>query len=75
METPNKWVHYETYRSPDTMDLKMRLGVRGRDGWVKVMDLTTDGWLKTLPPTRRDMLENMRDNIALELAKLTLEET
>jgi len=70
-----KWVYSEATRAPDTLDIKMRVGIRAHDGWIVVLDLIHGGWLATGLPTRRQMLENMQQNITLELAKLTLEET
>ena len=70
-----KWFFAEAMRRPDTLDVNLRVAIRAHEGWIKVMDLIQDGWMTTELPTRRQVLENMRDNIALELAKLTLEET
>lgn len=79
MATLNKpeshWVFSESLREPNTLDIKMRLAIRADNGWVKVLDLTTDGWNQAMLPTRRQILENIHENITIELAKLTLEET
>ena len=70
-----KWFFAEAMRAPDTMDMYLRVAIRGHEGWIKVLDLVQDGWSSAALPTRRQLLENMQENITLELAKLTLEET
>ena len=77
MATQNKpeWVYAEALRDHNSLDIKLRVALRADDGWVKVLDITTDGWTQDVPPTRRQMLENIKENITIELAKLTLEET
>lgn len=72
---PPKWFFAEAVRRPDTLDINLRVALRSHDGWVKVLDLTQDGWASTDRPTRRQLLENMQHNITLQLAELTLEET
>lgn len=72
---PPKWCFAEAVRSANSFDINLRVAVRAHDGWIKVLDFVQDGWTSTNLPTRRKLLENMQENIALELAKLTLEET
>ena len=77
MVTQNKpdWIYAEAMREASSLDMKMRVAVRANTGWVKVLDLTLDGWMQVMEPTRRQILENIQENITIELAKLTLEET
>ena len=77
MATLNKpeWIYAEAMRRPDTLDVNLRVAIRAHEGWIKVMDLIQDGWMTTELPTRRQVLENIRETITIELAKLTLEET
>jgi hypothetical protein len=70
-----KWVHVEASRDHHTFDIKMRIAVRSDNGWVKVLDLTTDGWTQAMHPTKRQILEDIQRNITIQLAELTLEET
>lgn len=70
-----KWFFAEAMRRPDTLDVNLRVAIRAHEGWIKVMDLIQDGWMTTELPTRRQVLENIRETITIELAKLTLEET
>jgi hypothetical protein len=53
----------------------MRVAILANDGWVKVLNIANDGWVSDDLPTRRQILENIQENITIELAKLTLEET
>jgi len=69
-----KWFYAEAMRRPDTLDIKLRVAVRGHEGWVKVMDLDQNMWETSNLPTCRQVLENIQETITLELAKLTLEE-
>jgi hypothetical protein len=69
------WVHIESIRDPSSFDIKMRVAILANDGWVKVLNIANDGWVSDDLPTRRQILENIQENITIELAKLTLEET
>jgi len=69
------WTFSEALRDPHTMNMKMRVAIRSVNGWVKVLDLTTDGWNQAMLPTRRQILENIQYNTTIQLAELTLEET
>jgi hypothetical protein len=79
MATPSKpephWVFSEAIHEVHTLDMKMRVAIRSDNGWVKVLDLTTDGWTQAIHPTKRQILENIHHNITIQLAELTLEET
>ena len=70
-----KWFFAEAMRRPDTLDIKLRVAIRAHEGWIKVMDLDQNMWETSNLPTRRQVLENIRETITIELAKLTLEET
>lgn len=70
-----KWVYSEAIRRPDTLDVKLRVAIRAHEGWIKVLDLNQDGWMSTELPTRRQVLENIQEQITIQLAELTLEET
>lgn len=79
MAMPNKddpkWFFAEAMRAPHSMDMVIRVAIRGHEGWVKVLDLVQDGWSSASLPTQRQILENIQETTAIELAKLTLEET
>jgi hypothetical protein len=78
MATPNnfekRWAVVEEIRAVNSLDVRFRIAVRALDGWVHVMDITNAGYVATVPPTRRRVLEDIQRNITMQLAELTLEE-
>ena len=71
------WARFEIRDDHVNMHRSADLAVRARDGWVHLIHIPLDMWMSegTLYATRRTLLEELKKNVTLELAKLTLEET
>lgn len=74
-----EWFVVEAYHDIANADWSLRAGVRCRDGDLKIFDMpiylnVNPGRSMTLSMRKREVLEQMRNHIVTELAKLELEE-
>lgn len=74
-----EWFVVEAYHCAGAGDWSLRAGVRCRDGDLKIFDMPifvniNPGRSQTLALRKRDVLEQMRDHIVTELAKIELED-
>jgi hypothetical protein len=74
-----EWFVVEAYHCEGSGGWSLRAGVRCRDGDLEIFDMpifinVNPGRSLTLSMRKREVLEQMRDHIVTELAKLELEE-
>lgn len=73
------WLVAEQREDFRTMKHDVKVAIRCREGYVHVLNVPVDldfmGHRMHLPLTKRELLEEIHENITVQLARLTLEET